>query len=463
MAIAKTATINSPNKQQVQQLVNEMMESIKSATTTDRKNTFHNLLNNPSFSALSHGSDSHQPHAYEYQKSRPVGKQSHPTEITGSPSSAHYNQSSDKIVSKPGTEPKDLPLETEPQIQELSSKLPLAEDATQLAALSLIKPGQNSNLLDTATTGLATLNMQDKQIQNWIKEGRVIIEKLPSSELSSQMAAQPNHNIETNLPQELDPHMASLSDTVSNTYTPNKSSALQQQILESEPFLQTDQNTRVQTSEKELSKTNPQPNQQHSQIQGLSPNPIMPVASVPLQNPATITQSIKANHSTTTITAQTINDGNHLHSSAKVQKAATLTGFDKLAALKQIKDQLQQGLKKGETHLNIQLKPYELGKVDIKLNISRDGIVSAFFTAENRETLEVLTRHSQDFQNLFKDSGLQADSQGMNFSLSQHQQEAPEPKFKSQLINNVQDSEPEAVPIAIQKPGQSSSSIDISV
>jgi hypothetical protein len=59
-----------------------------------------------------------------------------------------------------------------------------------------------------------------------------------------------------------------------------------------------------------------------------------------------------------------------------------------------------------------------MGKVDIKLDISRDGLVTAAFKAENRETLETLTRHAIDFQNIFNEAGLQADSQGMNFSMS---------------------------------------------
>ncbi len=109
-------------------------------------------------------------------------------------------------------------------------------------------------------------------------------------------------------------------------------------------------------------------------------------------------------------------------SSIKGTKAATLTTLDKLNALNQIKEQLKQSLQKGETHLKIQLKPHEMGKVDIKLDISRDGLVTAAFKAENRETLETLTRHAVDFQNIFSDAGLQADSQGMNFSMSRENQ-----------------------------------------
>ena len=109
-------------------------------------------------------------------------------------------------------------------------------------------------------------------------------------------------------------------------------------------------------------------------------------------------------------------------SSIKGTKAATLTTLDKLNALNQIKEQLKQSLQKGETHIKIQLKPHEMGKIDIKLDISRDGLVTAAFKAENRETLETLTRHAVDFQNIFSDAGLQADSQGMNFSMSRENQ-----------------------------------------
>lgn len=150
---------------------------------------------------------------------------------------------------------------------------------------------------------------------------------------------------------------------------------------------------------------------------------------------------------------------------AKIQKTAGFSSVEKLNALQQIKDNLRQSLRKGETHLNIQLKPYELGKVEIKLDISRDGMVSALFKAENKETLEVLNRHSQDFQNIFKDAGLQADSQGMSFSMSQQHNNPGETEFAFQTRPSIQEEELEiaAAPSVPMTPSLSSSSIDISV
>lgn len=99
----------------------------------------------------------------------------------------------------------------------------------------------------------------------------------------------------------------------------------------------------------------------------------------------------------------------------------TLTMTEKIQALQQVKSQMKVALQKGETHLLVKLTPDDLGKVDIRLDISREGNVSALFKAENRETMILLSKYADDFRQIFGESGLNSDMSGMNFSSSDQQ------------------------------------------
>lgn len=99
----------------------------------------------------------------------------------------------------------------------------------------------------------------------------------------------------------------------------------------------------------------------------------------------------------------------------------SFTMEEKIQTLQQVKSQMKAALQKGETHLLVKLTPDDLGKVDIKLDISKDGNVSAFFRAENRETMVLLSKYADDFRQIFGDSGLTSDMSGMNFSSSDQQ------------------------------------------
>lgn len=99
----------------------------------------------------------------------------------------------------------------------------------------------------------------------------------------------------------------------------------------------------------------------------------------------------------------------------------TLTITEKIQALQQVKSQMKAALQKGETHLLVKLTPDDLGKVDIRLDISRDGNVSALFKTENRETMVLLSKYADDFRQIFGESGLNSDMSGMNFSSSDQQ------------------------------------------
>lgn len=71
----------------------------------------------------------------------------------------------------------------------------------------------------------------------------------------------------------------------------------------------------------------------------------------------------------------------------------------------------------GEKSFEIRMDPAELGRVDVKLQVSDDGKVSATLTVERPETLDLLTRDSRALEQALKDSGLDVGSGALNFSL----------------------------------------------
>ena len=91
--------------------------------------------------------------------------------------------------------------------------------------------------------------------------------------------------------------------------------------------------------------------------------------------------------------------------------------------LDQVKFQVKTALADGSSKITIQLNPPELGKVDVKLDISADGKASGVtITATNQGTLDLLQRDVQGLTRALNDAGLTTDSGSLNFSLSGGQQ-----------------------------------------
>lgn len=83
----------------------------------------------------------------------------------------------------------------------------------------------------------------------------------------------------------------------------------------------------------------------------------------------------------------------------------------------QVAVQIQKAVGDGNDRISIQLKPAELGKVDVRLDVSSDGRVSAVITAHRADTLDLLQRDARILQNALQDAGLQADANSLSFEL----------------------------------------------
>ena len=82
----------------------------------------------------------------------------------------------------------------------------------------------------------------------------------------------------------------------------------------------------------------------------------------------------------------------------------------------QIKVNITQSAIKGVDKIEIQLKPAELGQVEIKLHISKDGKLQAQIIASSQETLELLEKDADVLKEAFNNAGYQAEDGSFSFS-----------------------------------------------
>lgn len=96
--------------------------------------------------------------------------------------------------------------------------------------------------------------------------------------------------------------------------------------------------------------------------------------------------------------------------------------------LDQINVQIDKAVKEGADTVKIQLRPLDLGRIEIKLDVGTDGKVAATVTADKPETLAMLQKDSRGLEKALEDAGLKPDSSATSFNLrggeQQQQQQA---------------------------------------
>lgn len=83
----------------------------------------------------------------------------------------------------------------------------------------------------------------------------------------------------------------------------------------------------------------------------------------------------------------------------------------------QIAVQIQRAAGTGSDRIQIQLKPAELGRVEVRLEMAHDGRMTAVVTAERAETLDLLRQDARQLLQTLNDAGLKADQQSLSFNL----------------------------------------------
>jgi len=78
------------------------------------------------------------------------------------------------------------------------------------------------------------------------------------------------------------------------------------------------------------------------------------------------------------------------------------------------------------TRFELRLDPPELGRIEVRLEVSRDHRVTAVVSADSPQALTELARHARELEQSLQSAGLQLADNGLSFDLRQSQDEASE-------------------------------------
>jgi flagellar hook-length control protein FliK len=83
----------------------------------------------------------------------------------------------------------------------------------------------------------------------------------------------------------------------------------------------------------------------------------------------------------------------------------------------QVSVQISKAVNAGNDKISIQLKPAEMGRVDVQMEVGHDGRVVAVVTADNKSTLDLLQKDARELQQALQQAGLQVDNDSLSFNL----------------------------------------------
>lgn len=106
--------------------------------------------------------------------------------------------------------------------------------------------------------------------------------------------------------------------------------------------------------------------------------------------------------------------------STHVQHAAAETGAQRSApAAAQVSREIVRRFNGGNTSFEMRLDPAELGRVEVRMEVSRDHRVTAVITADNPQALTELARHARELEQQLQSAGLHLSENGLSFDLRQ--------------------------------------------
>jgi flagellar hook-length control protein FliK len=79
--------------------------------------------------------------------------------------------------------------------------------------------------------------------------------------------------------------------------------------------------------------------------------------------------------------------------------------------------EIAASMKSGKTRFEIRLDPADLGRIDVRIDVDRNGQVTSHLTVEKPETLSMLQQDAPQLQRALDDAGLKTGGGGLQFSL----------------------------------------------
>lgn len=108
------------------------------------------------------------------------------------------------------------------------------------------------------------------------------------------------------------------------------------------------------------------------------------------------------------------------NTSAATASTATLTATAATATAVPISGvpiEIAAAIRAGRSRFDISLDPAELGRIDVRINVDRNGQVTSHLTVEKPETLQMLRQDAPQLQRALDDAGFKTGSNGLSFSL----------------------------------------------
>jgi hypothetical protein len=83
----------------------------------------------------------------------------------------------------------------------------------------------------------------------------------------------------------------------------------------------------------------------------------------------------------------------------------------------QVSVQITKAVQQGVDRIRMQLNPAELGRIEVRMEINKDGAMRAVISADNKETLDMLQKDARTLERALQDAGLKTDQNALSFSL----------------------------------------------
>ncbi|MBU2091519.1 MAG: flagellar hook-length control protein FliK [Alphaproteobacteria bacterium] len=93
----------------------------------------------------------------------------------------------------------------------------------------------------------------------------------------------------------------------------------------------------------------------------------------------------------------------------------------------QVAIQLHNAAKDDVRRITIHLRPEQLGKVEVSMEVDQSGRLQAVISADKPETLDWLRRDAQHLERALQDAGMKTDQGSLSFNLRGEQQNNTEP------------------------------------
>jgi flagellar hook-length control protein FliK len=74
----------------------------------------------------------------------------------------------------------------------------------------------------------------------------------------------------------------------------------------------------------------------------------------------------------------------------------------------------------GKTRFDVRLDPADLGRIDVRIDVDRNGQVTSHLRVEKPETLSMLQQDAPQLRQALDDAGFKTGNSGLQFSLRDH-------------------------------------------